>query len=399
MLKKILNSTFVKGRKVYGVHYQKLDNDAIHISWVLLKLHKGEITKEGDFESSGDLDIFFSKINKQIPIVLMIDGKDILFKSTLVEEGENAIEKLLPGASEEEFHIETSTILENLQWISAIRKDRLEELYGIFSKAGLSVWQFHIGISGLPILKGLSKQFEGTFHAGNYLVNMDNGDVIKQQEEISPGFFDLDGIRISSQQLPAFATALWFFQKGDSNLDLDKSDFLHQQFFKKSGLFILFLFFFLLLINYIVYASLEKKRNRLKFEYNQNIELISRLEQLKNELSFKEKFIAKYGFMTGSRLSYCMDQLASSREEGIIFSSVEMNPRVGKLKANQAILFKSNIIILEGSSKHSNILDQWVQKLNKMKWLDEVEIKKYYQETSKENGEFLIEIVVNNGSE
>ena len=146
------------------------------------------------------------------------------------------------------------------------------------------------------------------------------------------------------------------------------------------------------MVNYMFYNKNNKKLNQLTFSYNQNRELLKKLDTLKNEFLIKEQYFVNSGFLDASRLSYFADRIANSLPKNIKLSGMDIIPLNTKIKDEKPIGFSMNSINIIGTVNQSIVLNNWVKKLKKFDWVRNVNIVEYNQEIAETPANFEIVI-------
>ena len=140
------------------------------------------------------------------------------------------------------------------------------------------------------------------------------------------------------------------------------------------------------------YSRYDKKINTLRFSYNQNKELIKKLDTLKSELKLKEQYFINSGFLDASKLSYYADRIAYTVPKEIVLTQLNINPLEGKIKNNKPISFQNRKILILGTVTQSIILNNWVKQLKDTDWIKNVKIIHYNQESVEIPAEFELQI-------
>jgi len=86
-----------------------------------------------------------------------------------------------------------------------------------------------------------------------------------------------------------------------------------------------------------------------------------------------------------------LDDLASTVPAGIVLNKLEFNPLLNKIQKNEAITPQKKIIIY-GSSTNSLILNQWLNQLAGLNWIEKTNVISYKQNDENQQGIFEFEI-------
>ena len=144
--------------------------------------------------------------------------------------------------------------------------------------------------------------------------------------------------------------------------------------------------------NYLFFNQYNKKLNSINFRYNQNLEMIKKLDTLKSEYNLKEQYFVSSGFLDASEQSFFTDRIANSVPPEIQISSLNINPLEGKFKNDKPLNFLMGKIRISGSVTQSIILNNWVKKLKGLDWIKQVTIVGYIHESIDNPAIFELEI-------
>jgi len=394
----ILNSKIIKGTKVLGIDYFINSDGQIDLNCVLLSQKKGKVLIENLFDEITSIDQLKDNEDiKSLPVILSIDGKGVLFRISEQVKNQKLIHHILPNAKEEDFYLQNVPAYDNKIIISAIRKEVLNTILDKLSQIGMQVYNLHVGPLAANNLHGIIS--ESSFFTKKYEIGFESGLIknIAKLSETKSNYLQIGDDEIYSENILAYSTALGFYlPDSDSELietvEESKKEYLYKRGFVKAGWFSLAFFFTLLMINFFFFNSYNSKLNQLTFSFNQNKELLKKLETLKSEYLIKEQYFVNSGFLDASRLSYYADRIAYSMPKNITLSEMEINPLNTKIKEEKTIGFSMNTIHITGSVSQSIILNNWLKKLKKLEWIENVDIIEYNQEIASIPAIFELEI-------
>ena len=122
-------------------------------------------------------------------------------------------------------------------------------------------------------------------------------------------------------------------------------------------------------------------------------ENISMLDRLSQEKQRKEQLIGSAGVNASSFLSYYMDEIGVSVPKSITLSDMTVFPVVGKLKEKQRIEVDQKRIWIAGITKDNEILDNWIEKMDRFGWIKSIELLNYLKSTD-DWAEFELQITL-----
>lgn len=165
------------------------------------------------------------------------------------------------------------------------------------------------------------------------------------------------------------------------SLDLEvykksKFELKQHRIFNFLGVISLFLIFSTLIINKYFYheysKEIETNHQAIELEMN-NFSLI---QQLKEEKERKVLLLQTTGFISNKFLTYYIDQLISLKPEKISLSKFEILPISDINKNNGKVTLNNHLLIIAGSTKESELINDWIIKVQSIKWIENVEIVK-----------------------
>ncbi len=179
---------------------------------------------------------------------------------------------------------------------------------------------------------------------------------------------------------------------GEDNGDAKRENIEQFNKFKALGLSLVGTIFLALFINYFYQNSLNNDVAQLELDlsvHNENLSMLDRLEQEKRR---KEQLISSAGVTSPSFLSFYLDKIGECVPASVTLSEMTVFPVVDKLKDKQKVEVDSRRIWIAGSTKGNEILDDWIEKMDRFDWVKSIELLNYLKSTD-EWAEF--EIVIN----
>ncbi len=397
MFQDILNSSFIKGSRVLGVDYFISSNGQPEINCIILNKKKEKIFIEKRFSGINSVDQLSDDETKGLPLAISVDGKGVILKVTEYDKNRKLINHILPNANEDDFYIQSTPAVDNKMIISAIRKEIVHEIVENFKQAGFQIVNFYISALSIENFLGIIE--DEKIFTNRYEVNKDS-ELIKsivKLPEPNQASISIGDEEIYSNEVLSYATALSFYLSDTENSGLDfvtelAKEYTFKRLFTMAGWFTLAFFFILLMVNYFFYNNNNQNLNKLTFSFNQNRELIKKLDTLKNEYLIKEQYFVNSGFLDASKLSYYADRISYSLPSEIKLSVMNINPLNTKIKEEKPLGFSMNQITISGTVSQSIILNNWVKKLKKLDWVNNVNILEYNQDVANIPADFKLEI-------
>lgn len=399
MFQNIINSKLVRGSKALGIDLYINSDGSLDISCMILSKQKNKLSIEKKITGIKQIEDLQDKSLKGLPVCLSIDGKGILFKRVEKDEKQKLINQILPNAKEMDFFLQKMDSTDNSIFIAAVRKEILDSLIESFTKIDVFITNLYLGPFALKNIVEILVADE--FYTNHYKVKRVDNSIfsIDKNSESKLVSYKLGDDEIYAEDMQVYSSALGFFiDFSDENVfekvNASKAEFLYKQLFTILGWFALAFFFVLLMANYVFFNKYNKKLNSINFSYNQNLEMIKKLDTLKSEFNLKEQYFVSSGFLDASEQSYFADRIANSLPGEIQLTSLNINPLDGKFKNDKPLIFLMGKIRISGSVTQSIILNNWVKKLKNLSWIKQVTIIDYTQESIENPAVFELEIEI-----
>jgi hypothetical protein len=347
-------------------------------------------------------------LKKEIPIALTVNGKGILHKklSRANDKEDIGIESVLPGAKADDFYLQQMEGYNDFQFISFIRRNQLDEILTSFLEKGFWVVTGAIGPAPLQNIlpySDIDPNVGRTLHLPGFSIQIlgDLIDAYSTSSEINPSFELLFGEeRVGSDHLLAYASAFSRFQS-DKPAFLSESikkrayEFHYQKIFRRAGTGVAGFFFILLFSNYLLFNKYASEFSELNYKVSFSSDLSKQADTLRLQIQRKETFLKDIGMLESSRLSYFADQLAFDFPASLLLKEVRLNPAEHTSDFDEEKLsFRQNTLIVKGSCWQSTDLNEWIGKIKKKGWVEEVSLTNLVQDKLIERGEFSIEIAI-----
>jgi hypothetical protein len=399
MIDRLLHSKYLKPKRLIGVSCEILPDGGYCWRYCILQQMAGKISVVKCDTVSNLKDLKKEKLSL-VPIYLIIEGKGIINKKVKSDTEQSPILQVIPNASAEDFYMSEVESEDGYSLISVMRADAIDNILQLFKDLNFQVVNIHIGSFHVARLCGWFENLPYKITAVNLVLSINPQthrliDFNKPETPVEESYM-IAGENITSSFLSPFAAALSFFidEEAPSYPSVQKSrtDFLAHRLFVIGGWGILIVAFLTLLVNYMFYMQYSDKTNALEATINKNSGNLVLLEDLGAELKQKEAFFLQSGFNNKSRFSFYTDQISSTIPSDINLLEFTVNPLLSKIKKEKAVEIRKNIILINGQTQNSIILNDWIKVLESFKWIKKISVIQYAKEQSNKYGEFVLEI-------
>jgi len=406
-LNKLFEKTSVNGVEVVI----QLDGTFV-FNLVCLKKEKSSIVTEKQKSGIKNIEDLKSELDLKAPFVIVLNGKGIINKKIACKENNSVkvlLNKVLPNASESEFCIQITPIDESNAFVSVIRSSSLNEILGLFNSNKLAnIRACYLG----PFVLNTCIEFvekkaleDGKLTFLNYqfdIIDHQIADLNSVESSIGAGEITIGDDKVESASVIAFAAAFSCFVSvpngvlNSQELDAALLNYNEKRKFEIRGWAFLISVFALLLINFLFFSNYWNKNNEITSQLELNKSSLNRVDTLKKELSQKKVFLEQNGLLENSMTSFYADRLASSLPNSITWTNLDIHP-IKKKEVNDesdVMYFENKIIRITGNCMHSTDLNDWMKQVKSKDWVKKIELLNYQQDNAKDNGLFLLEIVL-----
>ncbi|HEX8514828.1 MAG TPA: hypothetical protein VF868_01425 [Bacteroidia bacterium] len=398
----------LKGNTIAGVEVIFLPDGSFFLNAVLLKKDRSSVNILKKAERLRGFEQLASLIDPKTPLVLILNGKGIIHRKTVVNENDTDLSlllKTLPNASPEDFSIQRSLVNGQHAFISVVRNNLIAEIL-IESKknkfnniVAVVLGPFTIN-QIIPLLHSsvINNEYL-SFGIYKLLIreNAVNDLELNSTETDAP-------VKIGDETLnPAlvipFASALTYFLDDlngvkNGEADLIISEAKQKKKFQLTGWSMTILAFIVLMSNYFIFDHYWQKSNEMNARLLINQSALSRFDNLKKEFSQKEEFLKQNGLLESSRSSFYADRLAASLPFSIQWTNLHFNP-LKKKEANdisEGVSFENKTIRINGLCQRSTELNDWIKEIKTKPWIRTVTLVDFKQDNNSEMGIFHIDI-------
>jgi Tfp pilus assembly protein PilN len=386
------------GNRFCGIEHALKGEQAILFASVLKK-SKNTLDIETSFEVGSVAELNDNLIKKSL-VFLIINNEHVLTKrieSGLQSNPENNVLSAFPSINLDDFYYVVNS-QNNTCFVSICRKSYINNLIERYASQGI----FIIGISfGNHILSGIAGFLtDGDIYTSNSKVSLANGHIgsIEQLLVTETIDYDVNGLSVNNFHLLSLSGALELVIKNASyviNFNAFKDSLKNR--YKQSRFFYMFLRFGLvlilavLLINFFVFNHYFNKVNRLQQTSQINLTNKEKVLQLKERVNKSQKMVDDMLKKSASKSSFYVNAIIQSLPESILLSELNYQPLLKNIKNDKPVELSPNTIIISGISNHSESFSKWINTLENIKWVDDVNILSY-EDTSKKTSKFSLKL-------
>lgn len=384
--------------EVAGVTVSYTSQTTYTISFCQIQKKKGEVHIKKIVDQVSTILELKALVPKNVPVLLNISGKVVLNKEFDANTESGA--RTIPVNQPDDFYT-FAVEGEATSTVSICRKIIVDELLTEFTKAGIQVINMSLG----PYLASALWNYQLVMGTE---IPVSNGSLRKNNINYELQFVaendnNNNEVSVAGQQVPAnqtlsYTIALIYLLKGyDGELAENRPEHIvegyqYKHIIAKTKFLVLGVIFLTLIINFLSFDSIRKKEAQITGQLQLNSGILAKRDSLETILQAKENFIDYIG-SNKTYYSYFLDEIASTVPSKIALNKLEINPLEEKIQKKEAIKVKRKILIT-GVAGSSLVLNQWINKLEKLNWTKEVVVINYIRNEDTGKGEFLIEVII-----
>lgn len=409
MLKQLEHIT--KSKSVAGLEIVILPDGGYQLQLIILKKQQSTLVSTTQRSALSTFADAKAAIDPKTPLMIVINGKGIIHRKVHTSEQEPPtalLNKLLPNANVDDFIIQKTPLHAAEAFVSVIRLTAFQAIIEELISSGLT--NVVACFLGPFVITNLFPVVEPSFFnspfvdISNFRLQLSDQQItgMESTSNTPTGMVKIGNERFTYEMLLPFAAALAYFT-GDRNdvfnsqaLNQLKEEFRQKQKFELRGWTLLITTFLILIINYFVFDHYWTQNKEMTAQLESTQAALNQYEKLKAEYGQKQQFLKENGLLENSRTSYYADQLAAQLPVSIQLTGLNIHP-LKKKKAGEedkGFVFENQRILVSGNCQQNTALNEWMKKVKKFPWVEEVALLNYTQDNLKENGVFLLEIKI-----
>jgi Tfp pilus assembly protein PilN len=170
--------------------------------------------------------------------------------------------------------------------------------------------------------------------------------------------------------------------------------FLSDKKFKAHGFLILLACFLLLLINIIIFSSMNSDNHRLSVQVSSSAQNTSDVQGVKDDIGQKEALLRNLGWEGGVRKSILIDQIASLLPPGISWKEIAVD-QIDRLesRAQRSLQFSRQKIEVKGISPQIIPVNEWIARIKTLHWVKGIQLESYTYNNELNTGQFILTVI------
>jgi hypothetical protein len=376
-----------------------------------LKLYKGVITVADHWQHSAETGIVPKDLSKQVPYILVVDGKGILHKPVTTNASATPTERLreaMPGVASKDFYLQVTPGVET-DFLSLIRCDTFDQFWNDWQAAGYWVVGVTLGPWVSTLLASITTSTANgqAIPSGNHLLETRQGKPLRITVSVNQ---EQDAITIGEEQfnrmwVPAYAAGVSWLLTGSINpsptietVRQRQVEWKHRKRFETTGKGVLAGVFLLLLLNFITFGHLRKKIETVEAQVSRSSASSEKENEMLRQMKQKKKFLEQNGWLHNTHHSFFADTLAASLPEGIRLLELSINPKDEKQsREEKRLVFVPTTITIKGICASPGPLQDWMYRLGRSRWVADLSQPSYQFDPQLKAGVFNFTLLVKPG--
>ncbi|MCB4797213.1 hypothetical protein [Neotamlana laminarinivorans] len=338
------------------------------------------------------------------PFYLVINTKQVLTKPITHGKHLNAeelIHQVFPNIDLESFYYEISQP-KHLQHalVSICRKTYVNDIINELTSLNLHPFSVSLGHTHLI---NYSEFIEDPFiYTSNSKINLHTSPLLEITSNPSKAYsYNINGLSSSSKHILSLFSALHLYlglHDVLSNLTVLNSTlynrFSRERFlnvFLKSSLGFILLS---LLLNFLIFNHYFQKNNHLEQTLQVNEASKTKLLELNAQVEKSKVMIDDVLKSKVSKSSFYINAITTSLPSSILLRELNYQPLQKTIKVNRPIAVHYGSVLVFGDSHSSNAFSQWINTLENLEWVKQLEIL-HYSDQNKNHSSFGIKILIN----
>lgn len=397
-------------RRMAGIELHTDSTGEMRIALVLLLKKKGNIVLEKAFPITENWADLVNNLPKKTPCAVCLSGKTVFQKNVLdghLFEKSKRVNAILPTVDPQDYYWQMQE-QPPATALAAVKKEVLDSLVDRLVQYDISVQSIFLNYFSLT-------DFTAVLNLeGKSLGLMDAVFVVKpRQPETFTGTNDnqpaltetilLGKQEILAEMLPSYCAALDLFISTDNALESYLPpvicENIKNQHFKQlyKGMLILLGAFLLLIlsINFAAYHYYFNKNFLSAGKYQLQEEREDMFQRLQQEVTKKESFFQRHGFLKPYRISQLLARVGAAVPDSVQLLSLSLFPlREHTDRINLGIQTEIDTMRIMGSCPDSGPLRAWIGNLKKDRYVGSVKVGQYKVNMNSGKAEFALIVVL-----
>lgn len=333
----------------------------------------------------------------KVPFALIINNDQVLQKEVqgIEPNDKKVLHKAFPNLNVEDFYYEIWRHGQ-VSLIAICRKSYVDELLGRLGKE-FSIAVISLGVSGISSLSGFAAP--SLFTTNTQSISLDMSENLISLNVSQNADYNINGLDVPNTHLLAFCGILKFILPSATTgniIDLTAvlNENFHQKTFFEKGLKTTIGFLLvLLLINFFLFSYYFDKASEMAETVSVYKSGIENTTKIKQRIIEKEQKLKSFTSSAASASSFVINDLVKNIPSSILLSEIIYHPLEKKVKQDEMILVKNNIVFISGMTLSNTAFTGWIEEIESNRWVDSITITSFGKDEDN-NTKFSVSIIL-----
>jgi len=343
---------------------------------------KGESKSESTFEEFESITDLIKKFGTTKAYSIHVNGTGVLTR--LVEFIPGYKEQLIVNGDKDDFYFCSYNDSFKVA-TSFFRKSLIENVIEELNASKIFLINISCGI--IPVLLITSEKERISY---DYVIEIENSRIKSLTRNEAPtersiinSVFKVRNEAINQGIVLSQTVPVENYSSGfDVEIQAQKLDnFVQFSTFKFFGILVVTVILSSLIFNHFYVNHLNNEIAQLEMDLQLNNDNLSLLDQLKQEKTRKEQLVLSSGVNTDQFTSFFIDKIGESVPSTISLKEMYVFPLKENLKEKRKVEIRQDAIEILGFTPNSQVLDDWMERIDRYKWVKNVELLNYLKST------------------
>jgi Tfp pilus assembly protein PilN len=352
----------------------------------------------------------FDELTKYFPlksvIALNLSGKGVLIKkiAKTAEINSNNFSKILPNGNLEDYYLQ-NFISGDHSFISVIRKAEADKWTGRLKELGFIPLMLSLGPFPVQnIIPQLNVYGNEIIFAGNIIDRDEQSQWTGYRFDESaaqPFVLKVESEIIDEKLVIPYAAAfqlvlaskLAVIQAWAPSLETEFQKRLTTNQLKVKSFIVLAVLFILLLVNFILFSSLDTANAQLANQVSRSAQSTNDIQGITDKIKEKEGLLQSLGWEGGINKSAMIDQIAAMLPPEVTWKEVAIDPiDLPATRVQKLLVFYNRRIRITGNSQNIAPVNEWMARVKTKSWIKNLQLESYTYNNEFDTGQFTIVI-------
>ena len=359
---------------------------------------KGNVELDRLIDNARDFDLLrdIAIAPKGSPIILSLHGNGVVQR--LFHGEVNSFADAIPNINPKDFFSQTTELDNQHVFVSLLRLKTIDQLIDDLNKRGILIRDIHLGFVNIARFKDVLEISSGKLNTSGQYIQIDNGQVISTgKTESAVGTEgdvnnDLHSVALSSA-ICFFVGQVLGFENRPQKLVNNIKEVIAQKITSLMLKYCLPVLMVLLLINFLLFDSYQKKIDHLSGTLGNASSLKGQIEQLKTTIKEEQNFIRQVSLHGNNQFAFFLDRISSLAVPSIRFEEFSINPIKKRIRDDEIIEYSGGRVVLRGTAKDEETFSGFLVKINQSPYDLKIEKQIYSFNPQKGKAQFELEII------